>query len=73
MSSSIPRAGMPASSSQVESVAQIVGPVGVNPSKVMAAAGDRTLVDTAEVVARQHRPRPSGDPVAAARAGEDEG
>jgi hypothetical protein len=53
-------------------VAQIVGPVRVNRSKVMASASDRALVDTAEVVPRQHRPRASGDTIAAARAGEDE-
>jgi hypothetical protein len=56
-----------------EGVAQIVGPVRVNRSKVMASAGDRALVDTAEVVPGQHRPRARGDPVAAARAGEDGG
>ena len=52
-------------------MAQIVGAVRVNRSKVMAGAGDRALVDTAEVVPRQHRPRAGGDPVAAAWAGED--
>jgi hypothetical protein len=55
-----------------EGMAQIVGPVRVNRSKVMASASDRALVDTAEVVPRQHRPRASRDTVAAARAGEDE-
>jgi hypothetical protein len=52
-------------------VAQIVGTVRVNLSKVIAGAGDRALVDTAEVGPRQHRPRASGDTIAAARAGED--
>ena len=53
-------------------MAQVVGTVGVDRNKVVAGAGDRALVDTAEVVPRQHRPRAGGDPVAAARAGEDE-
>jgi hypothetical protein len=54
-----------------EGVAQVVGTVRVDRSKVMASAGDRALIDAAEVVPQQHRPRASGDPVAAARASED--
>lgn len=55
-----------------EGVTQIVGPVGGNRGKVMAGADDGALVDPAEVVPRQHRPRAGGDTVAAARAGEHE-
>jgi hypothetical protein len=55
-----------------EGVAQIVGTMGIDRNKVVAGAGDRALVDTAQVVPRQHRPRADGDAVAAARAGEDE-
>jgi hypothetical protein len=53
-----------------EGVAQIMMAMGIDRSKVMACAGDRALVDAAEVVPGQRRARARRDPVAAARAGE---
>jgi hypothetical protein len=53
-------------------MAQVVGTMGIDRSKVMAGAGDRALGDAAEVVPRQHRARTHRGPVAASRAGEDE-
>jgi hypothetical protein len=47
---------MPASSSQVEKVAQIVGAVRIPLDQVVAGPGDGALVGAAEVAARQRGP-----------------